>query len=373
MRILYGVVGEGMGHATRSRVVIEHLLSAGHQVRVVVSNRAHAFLTERLGERPGLRIDKIAGLHMLYADNRVKKLRSLVSNLEGARRGLIENLSAYQQHLGDYHPELVISDFESWSHAYARRHKVPVISLDNMQILNRCSHSRHASDTKSMDFRLARFAVKAKLPRCDHYLVTTFFAPPIRKKRTTLVPPILRPEVLAAKREPGEHVLVYQTADSNSALLPILQQLDLPFRIYGLNRDEVIGNCTLRSFSEQGFIDDLRTARGVIAGGGFSLMGEAVQLQVPMLCVPLEGQYEQQLNARYLDSLGYGDFVPELTETSVVDWLAKLPQYQAALNGHIPRDNQMLFDLLDELIDRVDQGERKIDRMVAPSLTEPAV
>ena len=29
MRILYGVVGEGMGHATRSRVVIEHLLARG--------------------------------------------------------------------------------------------------------------------------------------------------------------------------------------------------------------------------------------------------------------------------------------------------------------------------------------------------------
>src|SRR6266480_3864517 len=37
MRILYGVVGEGMGHATRSKVVIEHLLERGHKVKVVVS------------------------------------------------------------------------------------------------------------------------------------------------------------------------------------------------------------------------------------------------------------------------------------------------------------------------------------------------
>ena len=46
MRILYGVVGEGMGHATRSRVVIEHLLAQGHEVHVVVSGRAQRFLTE---------------------------------------------------------------------------------------------------------------------------------------------------------------------------------------------------------------------------------------------------------------------------------------------------------------------------------------
>jgi len=30
MRLLYGVVGDGMGHATRSRVVITHLLARGH-------------------------------------------------------------------------------------------------------------------------------------------------------------------------------------------------------------------------------------------------------------------------------------------------------------------------------------------------------
>ena len=38
MRILYGVNGEGMGHATRSRVVIDSLLES-HDVRVVVLGR----------------------------------------------------------------------------------------------------------------------------------------------------------------------------------------------------------------------------------------------------------------------------------------------------------------------------------------------
>jgi len=32
MKILYGVVGEGMGHAIRSRVVLDHLLATGHEV-----------------------------------------------------------------------------------------------------------------------------------------------------------------------------------------------------------------------------------------------------------------------------------------------------------------------------------------------------
>jgi uncharacterized protein (TIGR00661 family) len=38
MKILYGVVGEGMGHAMRSRVVLDHLTQQ-HDVQVVVSGR----------------------------------------------------------------------------------------------------------------------------------------------------------------------------------------------------------------------------------------------------------------------------------------------------------------------------------------------
>ena len=48
MRILYGVVGEGMGHATRSLVILGHLLEKEHEIKVVVSGRAHAFLADRL-------------------------------------------------------------------------------------------------------------------------------------------------------------------------------------------------------------------------------------------------------------------------------------------------------------------------------------
>jgi len=40
MRILYGVVGEGMGHAMRSRVVLDELVKR-HHVQVVLSGRAY--------------------------------------------------------------------------------------------------------------------------------------------------------------------------------------------------------------------------------------------------------------------------------------------------------------------------------------------
>jgi len=51
MKILYGVVGEGMGHAMRSRVVLEHLVASGHEgVDHGVRPREPIFLAKRFAD-----------------------------------------------------------------------------------------------------------------------------------------------------------------------------------------------------------------------------------------------------------------------------------------------------------------------------------
>ncbi|MFT5684093.1 MAG: hypothetical protein ACI8RZ_005034 [Myxococcota bacterium] len=368
MNILYGVVGEGMGHATRSRVVLEHLLAAGHRVLVVVSGRAHGFLTRSFADRTGIEIEEIQGLHLVYEEDGVDRSESLRENLRAAPSRLKANLNTYASVVGRFSPDVVVSDFESWAYLFARTHDLPVVSVDNMQIINRCRHTAAISDSRSFNFLLSKLAVKSKLPDAYHYLVSTFFFPPVHKKRTTLLPPILRPEILAAQREIGSHILVYQTASTNEALVPTLKALPHEFRVYGMDRDERDGNVHLRPFSQDGFIDDLRTARAVIAGGGFSLMSEAVHLQVPMLTVPLKDQYEQELNARYLHSLGYGRFSEDLAPQTISDFLDNIDAHQQALSGYIPRDNTMLLGCLDEVIRSAALGEPPPDTLIHDNL-----
>lgn len=369
MRILYGVVGEGMGHATRSLVVLEHLLSSGHEIRIVVSGRAHGFLTERLRGRPGLRIDEITGLTLSYFGNRLDKSQSLFENLRKSPKSIKKNLEVYRRTAEQgFAPEVVISDFESWAALYAINHRLPVISIDNMQVINRCRHDRDVIGARDWNYRLARLAVKAKVPGAYHYLVTSFFYPPVRKKRTTLLPPIVRPEISAAVREPGEHVVVYQTASTNDALLATLRKLPGEFRVYGMRRAERLGNVVLRDFSATGFVEDLRTARAVLAGGGFSLLSEAVTLGVPALSVPVEQQFEQELNARYLESLGYGEHAPRFTARAIQRFLANVPEYERTLAALPKRDNTMLFACLDELLARCQRGEDRPITLESPAL-----
>lgn len=368
MRVLYGVVGEGMGHATRSRVLLEHLLASGHTVRVVVSGRAHKFLVDRFRGRAGITIDEIEGLNLRFEGNELDVSESLLSNLDKAPAALTKNLDVMQKILEGFDPEGIISDFESVAYFYGRLRRVPVISIDNMQIINRCRHDRFVTDDKSFSFRMAKLAVKAKLPGAYHYLVSSFFFPPVRKPRTTLVPPILRPEILRAKREPKDHVLVYQTAATNQQLIPALQKLPHRFKLYGMGRSGQEGNVELCAFSETGFVDDLRTARAVIAGGGYSLMGEAVHLHVPMLSIPIGGQYEQELNARYLQKLGYGMFSEALDVDVAARFLERTDDMAHALESYVPRDNAMLFGCVDELLQDIALDEPPPQHLRAASL-----
>jgi uncharacterized protein (TIGR00661 family) len=356
MKILYGVVGEGMGHAMRSRVVLSHLTAQGHEIEVMASGRAQKFLAARFAD-----VHQIHGLHIIYEENRVRPGRTVWSNVLQGLAALPEQISAYFKLLEDFSPEVVISDFESWTYFFAKAHSLPILSIDNMQIINRCTHPREVLEGHEAEFQLIKTFVKSKLPFCDDYYITTFFYPPIRKDHTKLFPPILRPEILAAKPTKGDHLLVYQTSEGNETLSQTLAATGVPCRIYGMRRDikedVVEGTLTYRPFSEDGFIADLASSRAVIAGGGFTTMGEAVYLKKPLLAVPVGGQFEQTLNGRYLEYLGFGKMARTLSDPRTVhEFLEGVPEHEDRLANYAQDGNRLLLEEVDHFLDKVAAG-----------------
>jgi len=346
MRILYGVVGEGMGHATRSRVVLEEL-SKHHEVYVVASGRAVAYLRERLPS-----VHPIWGYTIAYRGNAVRHWQTVVQNLKGAVRGWPQNVRQYFEILRDFKPDVAISDFETFSYLFAKRHRIPVISVDNMQIIDRCRHPAELLKGFEVPFQLSRAIVRSKLPHAFHYLIATFFYPPVSRKHTTLLPPLLRAEVLQARPVKGEHLLVYQTTTSHLSLPETLKRAGLPCRIYGLRRDLtedwVDGNLTYRPFGEARFIEDLRTAHAIVAGGGFTLMSEAVYLHKPVFSVPVSGHFEQTLNALYLQKLGFGAYAPRLTPEALSSFIGQQERYRESLQLYQQDGNVRFMAALDE-------------------------
>jgi uncharacterized protein (TIGR00661 family) len=329
VQILYGVAGEGLGHAMRSQVAIAHLLARGHEVRVMASGRAHEVLAPQFAD-----VHEIQGLRIAFRGQKVDALDTVRRNWRDLGAGLRHNMATW---LGltraapaqlaatgtddgrvhvlarrmPFQPDVVVTDFESWTWLCARISGVPVVSLDNLQALNRCRQPKRLLKGMRKDFEVARTVVRAKVPGAAHYLVTSCFAVEPCKPRTSVVPPLLRARVLAARATRGDHVVVYRSTPGDDGLSEILWRLpQTEFRVYGVqpdlradHRDE---NILYRPYDEATFVQDLASCRAVIAGGGFTLMTEALFLGKPMLVVPLEGHVEQTLNARWLDDSGLG-------------------------------------------------------------------
>jgi len=347
MNLLYGVPGEGMGHATRSKVVIDHLLSMKHNVCVVSSARAFQFLEK---EFPG-KVIEIKGFHFAYKNAEVSKTGTFLLNLKSAAKNLVFNFAKKLLIEKSFKPDVVISDFESFSFFFAKLHKLPIISLDNMQVMDRCQLDIAISKAERNNYLLAKKIVQAKVPGCDHYFISSFFNAAIKKKNTGIVPPIVRQAIQTAKVSRGNHIVMYQTSSSLKTVKEVLQQLPAEtFYVYGMNQDHTEGNVVFKPFSEKGFIDDLASAKAVIANGGFSFISEAVYLKKPVYSFPIHNQFEQWMNAAYIQKLGYGRHFDTLSADGLKAFLYELPVFEKRLSAYEQDGNAVLFEALDMLL-----------------------
>ena len=358
MRILYGVNGEGMGHATRSRVVIDSLLER-HDVRVVSSGNAYGFLSETLPH-----VDEIFGPKFAMEEGQIRRWATVVENLRSLGHELPKTVREWVARTKEWRPEVVITDFEPLSAAYSRHSRTPLVAVDNINMLDRCHHDEEIVGGEREDFLIAKAVTHSMVPGAVEYVVTTFFEPPIARACTTLVPPIVRPEIEAATSEHGDHLVVYSGGDP--ALTDALRASGVPCRVYGMRggpeADEVDGNLEYRPRSQDGFVEDLRTSRGVVTGGGFSLLSEAVYLGKPTLAIPLRGQFEQMMNARYLERDGYGLCAEEVTDEVVKRFLDGLDGFEQALSGYEQDGNAVSLETVERLATDAAGADRKTVR-----------
>ncbi len=344
MRVLYGVNGEGMGHATRSQVVIDSLLGE-HDVRVVASGAAFNYLKDRLP-----RVDEIMGPSFAMEEGEIRRWATVRQNLRLGPKELPETLKHWLAMVDEWEPEVVITDFEPLAGIYARLSNTPLICVDNIHMIDRCKHDKEIIGAEHSDFSIARAVTRGMVPTAGDYLVLTFFDAPILRGRTKLIAPIVRPEVVAAGAEDGDHLVVYSSGDPH--LLDALRSTGMRCLVYGMRggpqEDTVDGNLEFRPRSNEGFVHDLRTARAVVAGGGFSLLSEAVFLGKPMLAVPLHGQFEQLMNARYLERERFGMCATEVTPEVLTTFLGRLDEFDEALGGYEQEGNDATLQTIEE-------------------------
>lgn len=339
-RILYGVAGEGSGHSSRAKEVINYLEGKGHIIKVISYDKGYKNLS------PYFDVEKIFGLNFAYKNNQIQYLKTGLKNYLKIPEA-IKSVDRVLKIIQEFKPQIIFSDFEPISCIAANIKKLPLISVDNQHCLTNTKIEYPKKYEK--DAIAARAVTNLMIFNSKACLVTSFAKTKILNKKTFLFPPILRKEVLRAKSSNKDFILVYFTSEFRE-IIEILKQIDKKFIVYGFNQSGNFKNIIFKKASHKGFLKDLSDCQGIIANAGFTLITEALYLRKPYLALPVRGQFEQVYNAYNLEKLGYGKYWDELNKEKIESFLFNLDLYKKNLIKYKREDNSKIFKKINQLI-----------------------
>lgn len=350
-RILYGVAGEGFGHSSRSELLGQRLVDAGHEVLFAASNKAYRYLKPTFDGR----VRNVHGLFFYYQNGKVRPAQTFFRNLAAFGRGHMVNRRLFKEDVKAFKPDLVISDFEPFSAWWAWRNKVPCVSIDHEHFLTCCTLEKERAYW--IERWMANIVTWGYHTFADAYLIPNFFKAPIHNKRARLTPPIVRNTVLKFQPSNGDHITMYSVDSGKkqrNRIFDVVRQFkDQRFFIYGFNEDLQQENCTFKKTSTEGFLADLASCRGVIATAGFSLLSECLLFRKPMLLMPVQDQYEQLINAYYVEKLGCGERTDKVSTACLDKFLSKLDTYNFDHPDLVCTDNEAYFEILEETFSKL--------------------
>jgi uncharacterized protein (TIGR00661 family) len=344
-KIVIGVNGDGLGHATRSRELIWHLKKK-HIVKIFAGTKAYSYLKKYYTDA-----HELLTTNLVYGDNRVYYRKTFFSNIALVLKNRSVIRRTYAQ-IKEFNPDIILTDFEPITMYSSLLLRKPCITVDNQHII---SKTRPKFPKMFLfDYLNTRLVIKIFGFHAKYYCIPTFFYPQIKDaKNTFLLPPIVRREIRGLKPKKGSHILVYQTSTTYHKLFPVLKEIPEKFIIYGYDQETRDKNLTFRKFNERRFFTDFATCKAVIANGGMSTIVEALYLGKPILSVPIEKTFEQILNALYLDKLGYGEYHHHLDREIISAFLERLSYYEKNLKTYTKKNPDDFPKKVNSLINSV--------------------
>lgn len=335
-RICYGVAGEGRGHATRVRTMVE-ALRRHHTVTIFAPHDAFTLLGAAYAGSD-VEVVRIPGLKHGYSRSGHLSLLATAATALPFLLRLEGILSALERVVAARDPDLIITDFEPLLPRLARRLRVPFISIDHQRFLVDCD----LSCLPPRLYRGARFLslfVRAFYRGQQASVISSFFRLPLRPRRRAVlqVGVLLRPELERARVSEGEHLVAYLRRGATANVLRALAEVECEVRVYGADERPREGRLHFRPISEAGFIADLASAAALVTTAGNQVVGEAVALGKPVLALPETGNLEQEINGHFVQWCGAGVTVPyeRLRGEHVAHFLARLPELRRGL-GRLP-------------------------------------
>jgi uncharacterized protein (TIGR00661 family) len=342
-KILYGVHGTAHGHGIRALTMARRFPE--HEF-LFVSNEAGPGILQ--GEYP---VVEVPSLGTVFTRHRVDTWATLKLNFPvwRERKALLRRVLGL---IESFKPDAVISDYEFFVTRACRRLGVPCLSIDHQHVITACHHPIPWGEYPS--YLATSLAVRLLFSRATDYLVISFFQPEVKPGlRVKILPPLLRETVLARQPIDGDHVLVYQSYITDfQKFLTFVEALKRPVIVYGVNKEGREGNLLYKKKSEEGFLDDLASCAYVVCGGGHSMISEALYYGKPVISFPIQGAFEQFLNAFYLERLGYGRCFtgPYLEPEIIPEFESQLEEFRSRIRNTRFCGNAEIFGQVEEFV-----------------------
>ena len=319
MYILYGVNGEGMGHAMRSAEIIKGLKET-NELKIITGGRASDYL-KKFGN-----LRKVSHLSFVSRNGKINYLMTAILNLVKLPIFLYHFLTNFFMCIIK-RPKIIITDFEPLTAYLGLALRIPVLSFDNQHIVT----DTEIPPIKGISSKLLyKIVVYLMIPFPRKKIITTFFYPKIIKKNTIFTKPVVREVIIKQKSKSSSYFLIYLSL-KNDKLLEKLKKLNVNCIVYGKTNLKSSKYMKIKKFDEKQFAYDLANARAVISNAGMTTLTESIYLKKPILCIPIEDQVEQELNAYYIEKKGYGLSREKIDQNTIKKFLTNLEFYKKNL------------------------------------------
>lgn len=325
-KILYGVCGEGLGHASRSKILINYLKSCGYDIKIIAGGKAYQFLSDEFES-----VEKIESVRFVYRGNSIRIFSTAVYTMYKMIFKFPSSFLKIRKIIKKFKPDLVITDAEPICHTTARLYGIKRVSIDNIHALLYRNYKVKLREIFSWITLL--FIVRIGMFGADKYIVYDFSNKQISNKRVLFLNPLIQDGILNEKSTRGNHIFVYQTSTSTRSMCNVLKKIDKKFIIYGFNTDIVDGNLTFKKFNKNEFYHDLASAEAVITNGGFTVISEALYLKKPVFSLPINHQFEQILNGKFVERFGIGVCYTSFNRRNLQNFLNSINIYHNSLKN----------------------------------------
>jgi uncharacterized protein (TIGR00661 family) len=331
-KIFYSVAGEGRGHATRVRAIVEQLRSE-HQFVIYAPDDAYDMLAP-LYTSGNVRVLRIPGPRFEYGANKAVSTWRTAFGAFSYVATLPALVDRLEREIDEERPDLVITDFEPSLARAAVSRGVPFVSLDHQHFL---VVSDFSTLPKGLQLRAACLGgvVDLYYKGQESTIVSSFCFPRLRPGlgRVVKVGPMLRPQILNATPEHGSHLVVYMRKFSSDRLLEALSASGREVRFYGLGALPSLGNIHFFAIEERRFVEDLASCDALVTTAGNQLLGEALYLKKPVLAMPEPKNSEQLIHGHLLAREGTGEWTDfeRVNAATIRKFLARVELYRSRI------------------------------------------